>query len=318
MSSRLLPMQGILFDERAFSPRFGFGPAHETRVCDGYSRMRSSRTVICGLARDLGDGVGKMIFRLEQLGSLFLDYKIVIVENSSSDETRENLKAWAKTNDRVILLDADAGVRRYGHSRERDRTEMLALLRERYRRFVVTYCSLMDFAIVVDMDLGGGWSPAGVADTFGQASWDAVTSNGLVYVQLSRKGRKTNFWRQIYYDTWAFRTPGHAEAYPDPLINRLHLQRGCAMIPVTSAFGGMAVYRMVAFASSRYSGDDCEHVGFHFGMRKLGYSRIFLNPSQIVLYNRPPRGAIILAHSFSLTRDDLLTVGIRAEAQCAS
>jgi hypothetical protein len=42
---------------------------------------------------------------------------------------------------------------------------------------------------------------------------------------------------------------------------------------------------MPAFAAGIYDGPDCEHVTFHSRLRSAGYSRIFLNPNQIVLYS---------------------------------
>ena len=59
------------------------------------------------------------------------------------------------------------------------------------------------------------------------------------------------------------------------------------MVPVWSCFGGLGVYRMECFEAAGYGGDDCEHVTFHRALRERGLDRLFLNPSQIVLY--PPR-----------------------------
>jgi len=43
---------------------------------------------------------------------------------------------------------------------------------------------------------------------------------------------------------------------------------------------------MPAWLAARYEGGDCEHVPLHREMRRLGYGRLFLNPSQIALYGR--------------------------------
>ncbi len=54
--------------------------------------------------------------------------------------------------------------------------------------------------------------------------------------------------------------------------------------PVWSCFGGLGVYRMECVKAAAYGGDDCEHVVFHRRLRQLGFDRLYLNPSQIVLY----------------------------------
>ena len=57
------------------------------------------------------------------------------------------------------------------------------------------------------------------------------------------------------------------------------------MLPVFSSFGGLGVYKTKALISSRYSGNDCEHVPLHVGMREAGFLNIYLNPNQITLYS---------------------------------
>jgi hypothetical protein len=69
-------------------------------------------------------------------------------------------------------------------------------------------------------------------------------------------------------------------------VNYFVWRRGEPLQPVYSCFGGLGVYRMRAFLSSRYAGSDCEHVALHRGMREAGFDRLFLNPSQLVFYGR--------------------------------
>ena len=46
---------------------------------------------------------------------------------------------------------------------------------------------------------------------------------------------------------------------------------------------------MNAILSATYSGWDSEHVPLHQAMRKNGFNRMFINPSQIALYGRRHR-----------------------------
>ena len=55
--------------------------------------MRQSRTVICGLARNIATHLPGTMARIERLGSMFADYRVLVYENDSTDATRE-YGAW--------------------------------------------------------------------------------------------------------------------------------------------------------------------------------------------------------------------------------
>ena len=60
--------------------------------------------VICGIIRDKADTVPQLIRNLEGVGSLFLDYRVVLYENDSSDSTPELLREWSARNRRVYII----------------------------------------------------------------------------------------------------------------------------------------------------------------------------------------------------------------------
>jgi hypothetical protein len=41
---------------------------------------------------------------------------------------------------------------------------------------------------------------------------------------------------------------------------------------------------MAAFKQGRYAGGDCEHVTMHRSLREAGHGKIYVNPSQVVIY----------------------------------
>jgi hypothetical protein len=141
-----------------------------------------------------------------------------------------------------------------------------------------------DFAVVVDTDLQGGWSYDGIANTFGHDSWDFVGSNGIIFKRIGAA-----FNAAVQYDAWAFRTDEAFTPHSTADVNSLAWERGEPLVPVTSCFGGLGVYRMAAYLSARYDGWDTEHVPLHSQMRAAGFTRCFLNPSQITVYGRHPR-----------------------------
>ena len=60
------------------------------------------RVVFCGIAKNNSDTIDSTMHNINRLISLFDEYKIVIYENDSSDNTLEKLKKIRDTN--VIIL----------------------------------------------------------------------------------------------------------------------------------------------------------------------------------------------------------------------
>jgi len=135
-----------------------------------------------------------------------------------------------------------------------------------------------DFAIILDMDLGSGWSHDGIASTFGHSNWDFVGSYGTLQRHNGRR------YVPVHYDAWAFRVLGDDRPMPTKVVNYLKPDWGDDLMPVNSCFGGLGVYQMPALLSARYSGEDCEHVTLHRRMRAAGYDRLFLNSRQTTDY----------------------------------
>jgi hypothetical protein len=252
---------------------------YEQCVARGHARMRERSVVFCGLARDVADALPALIHSIEHLGTRFRDYRVVVYENDSTDDTLVRLRAWSHGNSRVDVLSERPGLPRWPHVRDPERMRQLAACRNRYLDHLLERYEADDHVIVLDTDLPRGFSHEGVAHTFGLDGWDAVGSNML---SVPSEGRPPP--QRFFFDAWAFRrvgetTPSFAE------VNRLHFRRGAPPVRVWSVFGGLAVYTMAAMRSgARYGGDDCEHVVLHGGMRERGFDRIFLNPSQIVLH----------------------------------
>ncbi len=205
---------------------------------------------------------------------MFREYRAVFYENDSLDATATFLRHWSDVNPSIRVIIERKGSRRFANVVSLERAALLAACRNAYREYALTHFGNFDHVIVVDTDTEGGWSFEGIAHSFGLDNWDFVGSNGLMTGPFGRG-------RPIYYDTWAHRSidPGELTS------QRLSVQRGEPLRRVLSCFGGLGVYRM-ACLQARYEGDDCEHVTLHRNMRELGFDQLYLNPSQIVLYDR--------------------------------
>jgi len=254
------------------------------RVAEGCDRMQRQKAVLCGLARNVAAVLPRTMARMERLGNLFADYRIVIYENDSIDLTAELLALWGERNPRVHVISERRNAPVNPVARCVNRAARMADYRNRCHDFVKEHYADFDAAIVIDTDLDGGWKLHGIADTFGHDDWDFVGSNGII---LKRIGATLNV--PLQYDAWAFRLNEEMTPLSTAEVNSRWWRVGEPLLPVTSCFGGLGVYRMEAFLSSRYAGWDSEHVPFHFDMRAAGFQRMFLNPSQVTLYGHRMR-----------------------------
>jgi hypothetical protein len=262
------------FDEQAWPCAAAFATPY-LQACElGRRRMSTLRVVFCALARDVTEYLPRTMANIERMGALFADYRVVVFENDSADDTLRQLQSWQAGNDRVHVLSERLGNPRWPPVRDLERMRQLACYRNRCRELAIQHFAHFDHVITLDSDLLG-WSHDGLANTFGHADWDVVASLGL----CRWKGR------DIFYDCWAFRAVDHPLPHIDVVpVKAMVFPRGTPLIPVLSCFGGLAVYRMEAYRAADYDGTDCEHVALHNKMRLAGFGRIFLNPSMIALY----------------------------------
>ena len=272
------------FPEDRFTPL----PEHEAQygaIMDrGYRTMRKRRVIITGLARNVADVLPKTMARMERLGRLFADYRVVLYENDSTDGTRQSLKDWCQRDHRVTLLTEIRHDPVNRSIRCLQRAARMAYYRNQYHAHIAEHHADYDDVIIIDTDLCGGWSYDGIANTFGHENWDFVGAYGLIYRRI---GRDPNYVR--HYDAWAFRQHDDYRPMTTKTVNGMLWDRGEPLVPVTSCFGGVGVYRTEAFLAGKYDGGDSEHIALHRSMRENGYGRVFLNPSQVTLYGRRRR-----------------------------
>lgn len=275
---------GECFPEHAFPPAAGREQDYR-RACErGYATMARSRVAITGLARNLAAVLPTTIRRIERLRRLFADTRVIVYENDSTDATKLLLQSWAAQDGRVQVTLEDCHDPRNPPKRCVQRAERMARYRQRCQEIVLETCSHFDATIVIDLDVAGGWSEEGVANSFGHRDWDFIGSNGLIY---RRDGLRINEVRQ--YDMWALRFDAELSPIPTAHARKYVYARGEPLVPVTCCFGGLGIYRMEAFRHGRYGTTDTEHAGFHRELIRQGYGRLYLNPSQILIYGRRRR-----------------------------
>ena len=275
---------GAIFPEQAFPPTAAGAEDYVAACRRGYALMAASRVVITGLARNVGTILPLTIRRIENLARCFADARVIVYENDSSDNTRLLLARWAASNSRVEAISEVRDDPVNPATRCLDRAARMALYRGRCQERVRERFGHFDAVIVVDFDVQGGFSIDGMASSFGQPGWDFVGSNGLI---CRRHGLRMNVLRQ--YDTWALRFDAGLTPLSTAAAAGMVWERGGPLVPVTSCFGGLGIYTMEAYRAGSYAGAELEHANFHRSLIALGHDRLFLNPSQLVIYGRRHR-----------------------------
>ena len=275
---------GAIFPEQAFPPAADGAEDYFAACRRGYALMATSRVVITGLARNVGTVLPLTIQRIENLARCFAETGVVVYENDSSDNTKLLLARWAATNRRVQAISEVRDDPVNPATRCLDRAARMALYRGRCRERVLERYGHFDAVIVIDFDVQGGFSIDGIASSFGQPGWDFVGSNGLI---CRRHALRMNVLRQ--YDTWALRFDHDLTPLSTAAAAGMVWERGGPLVPVTSCFGGLGIYTMEAYRAGSYAGAELEHANFHRSLIALGHDRLFLNPSQLVIYGRRHR-----------------------------
>ncbi len=215
------------------------------------------KVIICGVGKDVAERVPCTITIMEKIGALFSDYRIVVYENNSSDETPRILKEWEARNSKVRAITEQVDqqeLEKVFVNRTEDggfyRAETIA----RARNIVLDQAlseTYQDFEYLIWMDMDFKLEPdyEGFKEVFETGrKWDAVFAYGI-----DPPG--------TYWDWYAFRdqvcplgseTLGHQWWYM-PKNKRL-LKQTDDWYPVISAFGGCGVYKKSSLKGCRYSG----------------------------------------------------------------
>lgn len=264
--------------------------------------MKSSSVVICALVRDSEDALEHNIPFVNALAEKFKESTIFIVENDSIDNTKKLLKDWEAENNSVIVDSRDYGTQTIAepqkneHPRARyfseNRISKMAGFRNIYMDYVKSNLKV-DYLIAIDLDVYK-ISMDGIANSFGfEKDWDSINSNG-------RKITPESPFYPTFYDTFAFQDLGDEGPTSMKSIKKYQekykgLKTGMDLIQVNSGFNGMAIYRWESIKGLQYKTEKnndsvvkytCEHTVFHREMRESGHGEIYLNPSQVVNYEK--------------------------------
>lgn len=266
--------------------------------------ISDSSIIVCSIVRDAERGLKRNIPVISMLCKHFADYKVVVYENDSNDNTKSLLKAWMNSEKgHVVALLGDSGAPKsiplagddeIGHANpffSRKRIERMSTLRNQYLEYVEEHGWKADYLMVVDLDVAKlKLEPILTSFVADAPQWDAVTAFGY---STSPKLRRR------YHDSYALTEYGE-ENYPqtESKIKLLSEKYGSlkpidGWVRVYSAFGGLAIYRFDCIKGLRYevlcNNDDrvevrCEHFSLYQRMAEKGFDKVYINPSMVLKY----------------------------------
>jgi len=297
---------------------------YANRIKMGEEEAKATSVIFCGMCRDVGSVIDATISRIYKTAKLFKDYRIVLYENDSKDDTVKKIKMFSDIDSKFTLISES---RETSNWKEKDdhclglsRATELADCRNEYMDHISSMEDLDDFkyVIVLDLDIIGGWSYEGIlhslsflssnqpvrdSDThelLGLESIDAVTSNGVLtepnnVVPLENRAMWHRPKALLFFDIWAFRFHGQPLIQERALSrnNFINIDRGQPPFAVESNFNGLAIYKTSPFVNFRYSASkppeqgftvNCDHPSLHRAMNEAGCN-IVLNPSMIVSFS---------------------------------
>jgi hypothetical protein len=272
-----------------------FDMAYAKQIEYGKQKASRSRIVICFIAQNISHVFEKNKRRLEYIGNHFSEYKIIIFENDSIDNSRDLFKSWVVTNPlNVTLLDCeDAKECKYNAKPAYSygtigRIQKMARYRESCLLEVKRRFAHYDYVMVFDFDLDGSMNINGMFHSLSKPNteWAGIGCYGM-------------HWEipGMIYDTGAYRnikerfdkTP--SLKLNSPVLNRIEAIQclySCLQTPmyeVSSSFGGCIIYQTekilstcCSYVSEHYNSlGECEHITFNRGLNKDRSMHIFIN-----------------------------------------
>lgn len=270
------------FPEIKFNPVNCSNKEYYEKVSLGYARMSKLKVVICGCIRNIEEVFLYSKARIEKLGSFFKDYRVILYESDSTDQSKQLLQKWSTENNKLNLEMEDLGYENI-RGENLDRVKRMAQHRNHYLQRVYDDYLDYDYMIVVDPDLHGGYSYDGIAHSFFYEDFDMIGANGLQYVNR----------HPVFFDTFPLIGLNNERyKFYNFLDSNGHLipelQRGQPLIPVRSCFGGVGIYKITSLKGF-YAGwgspvlPQSEHISLNIQMQKGGFTKHFINPSLLTI-----------------------------------
>ena len=262
--------------------------------------LEESTIIICSIVKNAERGLKVNIPVINELCGRFKDFRIVVYENDSKDQTKYLLRQWTlRDKERIhVLLNASGASNTIPSKGDvscnpffsKRRIEKMARLRNFYMEYVDEKGWTADYFMVVDLDVARLFAEPVIATLKADKDWDVVTAFG--YSRSPRLSKR-------YHDGYALTMVGdencsqtEEKIYSMPGILG-KLKPDDDWLKVYSAFGGLATYKFEAVKGLRYSAIPnkdprvevhCEHFSLCKQIHERGYDNIFIVPDMVLKY----------------------------------
>ena len=209
--------------------------------------------LICGIVKNCDKRLNLNLIHAIKTGEIFKDYRIVIYENNSTDNTKQILNNF-KSNSKFIIKSENIDLKNKTNfdlwaytkitgSDHPCRIELISNARNKVIDIINTSeFNNFSYVIWIDMD-SNGWDINGIVNSFlNKEAWDVVYANTP----------------QKYYDIYALRDERFC--FGPEIIGELFwtqlpqfkINPNNNLIPVYSAFGGLGIYKKEIFKDHRF------------------------------------------------------------------
>lgn len=251
--------------------------------------------VIAGLCKNIGKHLEGSRKNIMKIANQFNDYKIVMIENDSTDNTREFLKRWSEENNKVGVVCID---RLNEKIRARHRTEAISYCRNLCQEIISLYNKQeFPYTLMVDMDdclqserfsYEGVLSSIKLLEINRRVAFVGAVVDGPYYDIYALRNEECNYncWKMVFAN---MNIMSYEQAVDKFVVShKKDYSKEKNPISVNSAFGGAGIFRNKYWFESKYRGiendgtEACEHVPMCLGLKERGYELI-LNP-KFILY----------------------------------
>lgn len=273
-------------------------PIDPYQSAEGLAYFKTKKIIVCGLVRDSSENVDMVKSNITKLAALFKDFRLLVVENDSTDSTRRDFLDWGREDPRVVVLGCGVNAevchmnmhKTIIHTKDAKRIRKMVAIRNVYMEYIAETRELddFDFVLVTDLDIVGTF----YVDGFGTSGYYFKTRPDIL--ALCASGMKVINWG--FYTFASYADPyAHKESSGKSLHTLRNLwipepercEVGDGARKVKSCFSGFTMYRKEAIDGKKYtlemSGSEakCEHVTLNATI-----DGVFINPSNLFVVLR--------------------------------
>ena len=280
-----------------------------------------SKIQIVGTVRNVEHIILKEFMHVEKIFKNFGQVNTFLVESDSKDKTVKILSELSNQNSNFYfksLGELDQLIP--------NRYSRIAYCREVYLNYVKNLQSQVDLVVVVDLDgMNHNLTVEAVEVVLkNQNHWDAVFANQIGrYYDIGALRHPIWSPSDCFSDyNWALKITNEKYARNFGIASKMfEIKLDAGMIPVESAYGGLAIYKAEVFKLSSYIGEDLygnpilDFVFFNLNLSKKGYKLVIDSRLINCKYNSHNAGSRLLFRILRIASKNIPTSYLKSSVK---